>query len=235
MNVLIVDDEIYVVRALQKNIDWASLGVEHAWIAFNAAKARELFEKEEIQILVTDIEMPGESGLDLAEWVAEKYPDCKIIFLTSHAEFSYAQRAMRCTAMDYVLKPLDFTSFSDLMGRAVSRIREEQAKQEREKHGEQWEDMSPELRQSFWSHLLADDTMKSPDEIQKKAEVYGVQADFTRMYQLFLLIPREIPDHFKSPEGRHVMEDFLLDLAEDVLKADLPETNYGWIYHRLWM
>lgn len=235
MNVLIVDDEIYVVRALQKKIDWAALGIENAWIAFNAAKAREILEKKEINILVTDIEMPGESGLDLAEWVNGRCPDCKVIFLTSHAEFTYAQRAMHCHAMDYVLKPLDFDSFAGLMARAVSEIRDERARHEREKHGEQWEDVSSDLQQSFWSHLLVDGTAETPDNIQKKAEAYGVNVDFTITYQVFLLVPRNIPGDNRLPEGRHRMEEFISNLAEDILRADLLEVNYGWIYHHFWV
>ena len=52
MNVLLVDDEIYVVRALQKNINWTACEIDNAFIAFNAAKAREVLQKETVDIQI---------------------------------------------------------------------------------------------------------------------------------------------------------------------------------------
>lgn len=112
MNLLIVDDEIYIVRALCKNIDWKAIGIDQTFMAFNVEKAREFFGSQKIDILITDIEMPKESGLDLLEWVREKGYGCKVICLTCHSEFQYAQRAMRCHVSDYILKPVDFQRLS---------------------------------------------------------------------------------------------------------------------------
>ena len=51
-----------------------------------------LINNLKIDILLTDIEMPGESGLDLVEWIREKELDMECIFMSSHADFEYAQR-----------------------------------------------------------------------------------------------------------------------------------------------
>lgn len=91
MNVLIVDDEIYAVRTIQRCVDWAAAGVDTVLTAFNAAQAKKLFALHEVDIVITDIEMPGESGLALLGWVRENGYDSIAVCLTCHAEFAYAQ------------------------------------------------------------------------------------------------------------------------------------------------
>ena len=79
MKLLIVDDEIYIVRALQKNIAWNEMDIDHIYSAFNVEKAKEILQKEEIDIIITDIEMPRTSGLDLLEWIRESGNTCKVM------------------------------------------------------------------------------------------------------------------------------------------------------------
>lgn len=75
MNLLIVDDEVYVVRAIRSRIDWNSLGIDEVFVAFNARKAKDVLRENKIDIIVTDIEMPQENGLELMQWVRDQgYP-----------------------------------------------------------------------------------------------------------------------------------------------------------------
>ena len=67
MNLLIVDDEVYVVRAIRSRIDWNSLGIDEVFVAFNARKAKDVLRENKIDIIVTDIEMPQENGLELMQ------------------------------------------------------------------------------------------------------------------------------------------------------------------------
>jgi two-component system response regulator YesN len=63
IQLLIVDDEAHVVDRLHATIDWASLGIEHVFKAYSGKEALELLEQFSIDIVITDIQMPGISWL----------------------------------------------------------------------------------------------------------------------------------------------------------------------------
>lgn len=69
---LLVDDEEQCVKTLQDGIDWKDLGVAETFGAYNAVQAREIMKEEMISLILCDIEMPGESGLEFISSVREK-------------------------------------------------------------------------------------------------------------------------------------------------------------------
>lgn len=69
MNILMVDDMRSVVNGMEKSIHWKKLGIDGVFKAYNAYEAKVLLNNVHMDILMTDIEMPGESGLDLVQWV----------------------------------------------------------------------------------------------------------------------------------------------------------------------
>lgn len=87
MNILLVDDDYYVIAALQKKIDWKMLNIETVYTANNVAQAQEILEKHSVQILISDIEMP--QGADWSFWrgfvsrITVFKPSCLPIMLIS--------------------------------------------------------------------------------------------------------------------------------------------------------
>jgi len=71
----------------------------------NGREALEVFEKEQPQIAILDIEMPGINGLEVARKIRESGKDCAIMFLTGFDKFSYAKQAISVRALEYLLKP----------------------------------------------------------------------------------------------------------------------------------
>lgn len=118
--VMIVDDEPIAVEALQKGIDWASMQVDTVLSANNAFDAQELLSRQEVDIVLCDIEMPGASGLELVEFISETYPATVCIFLTCYSEFAYAKKAVSLGAFDYLLKPVDYEELTGILKRALA-------------------------------------------------------------------------------------------------------------------
>lgn len=105
MNLLIADDEM-AIRKGMLSLPWESIGIEQVYEAENGLHAREILQKEKVDIVISDIRMPGLTGLDLAAYVKEDDLDTAVILLTGFSDFSYAQKAIRNEVFDYMLKPL---------------------------------------------------------------------------------------------------------------------------------
>ena len=71
--------------------------------ASSADEALGIMAQQSIDVLVSDIEMPGKDGLQLNAIVREKYPEVLRILLTSHAIFSYAQEGLKLGCFDYLV------------------------------------------------------------------------------------------------------------------------------------
>lgn len=122
MTVLIVDDQIHVVNGIVNGIDWNALGISQTFTAYNAFEARQLFSTHKIDIMVCDIEMPVENGISLFRWVKSQNYPVECIFLTAHADFSYAQEAIRLGSFDYILQPARYEDIQNAILRAKHRI-----------------------------------------------------------------------------------------------------------------
>ena len=129
MNVLIIDDQPDVVEGMLSGINWTELQIKNVYHAYDILRAKEIILKNIINIMLCDIEMPLGSGLDLYEWVAEFYPDIKCIFLTSHEDFSYAQKALRLGSFDYLIQPAPYTAIETAIKKASIQIKKEQKKE----------------------------------------------------------------------------------------------------------
>ncbi len=80
MNILIVDDELPALLAIKYMVDWPRLEVENVYTAADVPGAKRVFERQPIDFLLCDIEMPQENGLELLSWVRENHPDTIRLF-----------------------------------------------------------------------------------------------------------------------------------------------------------
>ncbi len=122
MNILIVDDQLTVLKGIMNSIDFNALGISNVFTAINAYDAKEIIKTNNINILLSDIEMPGDNGLALNKWVLEFYPDIIRILLTSHASFKYAQESIKLGCFDYLIQPAPYYEIEDTILRAISKI-----------------------------------------------------------------------------------------------------------------
>ncbi len=104
LKVLIVDDEVMALEYLRDLISWNDFGYRIVAEATNARHALDCFEKYRPQIVITDICMPGENGLEFCKNLLSIDKSAKIILLTAYKEFEYAKRAIELGVSNYLLK-----------------------------------------------------------------------------------------------------------------------------------
>ena len=135
MTVLIVDDQIRIISGLISGLNWDTLGITSIHTAANAAKAKVILEREQIDILLCDIEMPGENGLALLRWAREQGMDFVCVFLTAHADFEYAKEAIQLGCFDYILQPAKYEDIQATVSRAIQRAESERIDRELKQYG----------------------------------------------------------------------------------------------------
>ena len=124
-SVLIVDDEELALQGLELGIDWDGLNIHRLHKAHCKGEAVRLLERETIEIVITDIEMPNGDGPDLIKWVKENRPGVRCVFYTGHAEFSYALEALRLGVDDYLLKPMPYDELEAILRRIEKKLEQE--------------------------------------------------------------------------------------------------------------
>ena len=115
MKVFIADDEIYVIELLLHLIDWEALDLEVVGTAKDGATALREIERTSPDIVITDIRMPGMSGLDMIKEIQAKNPSTAFVIISGHNNFEYAQTAIRFGVKDYVLKPINADDLKDIL------------------------------------------------------------------------------------------------------------------------
>lgn len=119
LKVLIADDEARVARHLKASVSWKQLGLEVCATAGNGMEALEIIERQPVDILITDIRMPGMDGLELCQVLREQNRQIQIILLTGFADFEYARRAIQLQVLGYCVKPVEIGDLTELLRSAV--------------------------------------------------------------------------------------------------------------------
>lgn len=122
--IMIADDEPLIIKGLRKMMDWERMDVRIIGEAQDGRELMELLEKEQPDIIISDISMPGKSGLDIIREISEQNMDTKVIFVSGFQEFSYAKAAIKYGAVDYLLKPVTVEELEKAINRAKEMLGE---------------------------------------------------------------------------------------------------------------
>lgn len=106
LTILLVDDDQILTEKTKNSLNWDSLGIGMVFTANNIHEAKGILKVYKVDILLCDVDMPMGSGLELVEWIREEGMEIKCIFLSSYANFTYAQKALRLGSVNYLLKPI---------------------------------------------------------------------------------------------------------------------------------
>ena len=127
LRVVLADDENKILLLLQKLIDWERLGYEIVGTANDGLRALELVREKQPHLLITDVRMPGCSGIELIQRAKELQPDLHFIIISGYRKFEYAQNALKYGVEDYLLKPLKQEELTGILMRLSDKLGKEAA------------------------------------------------------------------------------------------------------------
>ncbi|MDD3339345.1 MAG: response regulator [Lachnospiraceae bacterium] len=174
--VLLVDDEEEVIQVIMKKINWEGLGFSVIGYATNGAKALEMVEEFQPDVVMTDIKMPYMDGMELANHIKTEYPITKILLLSGFDEFEYAKEAIHLEVEEYILKPVNsveltnvFTQLKTKLDQEISEKRNIQVLQKN------YMDSLPFLQTNFYASLMEGRIPR--EEIPKYLTDYQISFD----------------------------------------------------------
>ncbi len=151
LKLLLVDDEEIIRNTIASSVDWESYGISLIGTCPDGVEAYHTILDEIPDIVMTDIRMPGISGLELVERIAKTDLNVHFIILSGYGEFEYAKRAMKCGVKHYLLKPCDTTQIEDCLKEVATECR-----------NDHWQSNAPsnsmfgQLRQTLLRNIISD-------------------------------------------------------------------------------
>lgn len=122
---LIIDDERKVTDSLAETLPWEDLNISQVYRAYSGNDALQLLAAHSIEIILTDIRMPGISGLELIQKLREMNKRTKCIIHSGYSDFEYAKQAMMYQVTEYLLKPASDEEILEAVGRMINEVHQE--------------------------------------------------------------------------------------------------------------
>ena len=153
--ILIADDDRHIRERLRNRIDWDGLDLYLCGEAADGNETLALFEQYLPSIVIIDINMPNQNGLEVAQEILNYDPETIIICITGFNDFDYAQSALKLGVFDFLTKPLDMDDMKAVLRKSIARLDSiREARQNIEKLNELAKESLPILRRTFLQGLL---------------------------------------------------------------------------------
>lgn len=123
MRLLIVEDETATRNGLQKHIHWEQCGVDEVMAQSSPAAALNMCEAYRPDIILSDIRMPGMTGIEMCAAARKLLPDVQIVFLSGYSDKEYLLSAINLSVIRYVEKPVNPQELENAIRQAVAAVR----------------------------------------------------------------------------------------------------------------
>lgn len=216
---LIVDDQPDLVEDLATNLDWSSINISSVYQAHSASEALDILRMTPIDIVITDIRMPGISGLDLIESIRASWDHIKCILLSGYNDFEYAKRALQNQASDYLLKPVEDDELLEAVQGAINEL--ESRWNEISSHQKALASIQinlPILRSHLLNSLLNGEQI-SKEQLEKRIKMLELPIECGLTCYMMLM---RMEDYFydQSDSDISLLEYAVCNIAEEIFNED---------------
>lgn len=213
-NILLVDDEADVLRAMKKKIDWEAMGFCLAGTAENGQEALEMAEQLHIDVVMTDIKMPYMDGLTLCKKLKESYRNMKVVIYSGFDDFEYAREAVHLEAEEYLLKPISSKDMEKVLTKLKKKLDEEfDEHRNMNKLFEYYQKSLPAMQEQLVMGIL--EGKVTGDRAQNMLAAY--EMDFDSPYYVVSMIYADANPKEMQGKSIQLLNISLKDMAQDYL------------------
>lgn len=206
ISIIIVDDDKLLVKKLKETLNWEGMGIGMVFTAYNIRQAKELLTEYPIEILLCDIDMPQGSGLELLEWIRDESKNIECIFLSSYANFAYAQKALKLSSKEYLLKPISNTDLEHVIRKIAEEVSEKK---------ESAETYADNKKESYWKDFLINTT---EEEILINE---ALEKELYKNDEMICMVMVKLLENPSAPENK-----------KDIMLHDFVIRNIAWEFFR---
>lgn len=162
--ILFVDDERLIREGVQNLIDWIGICGAPLDVAENAGIALEMLEKENYEIVISDIYMQDITGIALAKQVKDKWPNIIVLLLSAYEDFNYAREAIEAGVFKYLLKPIIPEELEEAVIEALIRVETKLEQKIKVEEAQQvMEDYTRQTEKNIWREILLGNCKNAAD------------------------------------------------------------------------
>lgn len=216
-----VNDAVLELHSMEKEIPWDTCGMDEVFTAESAEQAREILQREAIDLLLCDIEMPGEDGISLIRWIRKEKLDVDCILLTCHADFAYAKEAVFLDCKEYIVLPALYEDIAATVRRVAGERAQHMDERKLQEYGRNWVASQQEKLKDQTPHTL------SPKETVAQCEAYiqehlgDEDLNVNDIGASFFMNPIYLSRIFKKEKGMPINQWIIkmrMELAAQLLK-----------------
>ncbi|MBP5555789.1 MAG: response regulator [Lachnospiraceae bacterium] len=228
--ILVADDEPIELTVVEKIINENLSDKVSICLADNGREAVDLYEKENCDIALLDIAMPGLNGLEAAEIIRARHPGHVIIFLTAFDEFDYAKKAIAVKALDYLLKPVDEKELILVLEEALGQVEKETTGSPAENRtidNTEFSDMKMSAIRTRISDYLENRYMDDISLSDIAGELKYSDAYFSKVFKKcfnkgFIVYLTEL----RIEKSKILLEDIFVNIKDISAKVGFRDSNY---------
>ena len=122
--VLLVDDEYMITEGLKKLIPFDHWNMEVVATAEDADQALDYVREHPVDVVITDVNMPGKTGLQMIAEMKDLIPDAAYIIMSGYQDFEYVKTALNLRVADYLLKPVNKVEMGNILEKIQHQIQQ---------------------------------------------------------------------------------------------------------------
>jgi two-component system response regulator YesN len=213
---IIVDDETEISAGFAQFFPWKNLGFEVVAHFTDASRAFEYMRNNPVDVVVSDVVMPGVTGLDLARMISEAGFKVQpyVLLFSAYDKFEYARKALKYKCTDYILKSSEYDELIEIFSRLKVTIDQERKALTAARETGQNDLLPDAVRQDKIISAIIGYIMKDPS-----------QADLKGAADTVYMSPAYISHYFRQKTGMS-FSDFLLSQKMRIASELLQKLQY---------